>query len=306
MPYPRSILAAAHVAGLVCLALACAPVAARSDAGTPPTVLTEHPGQVIGALETAYRTRDLDLFASLLTEDYRFHSYDAQLRRWDEAGFTRDFEITSARCLMRAAEDTSCKQPAPAWIEIRLRGVRLTDDPEHPDSTEHYALAIGQDFQWRMGLPEGDTLELSPSTHVFHLVRGDVARLTPGQPADARHWYVRRWIEQADAPGPGEDTNPAPSGWLSPGQLALRADQNPSGRDLVVWYTLGRDEQATLTVYDVQGRRRIQRSVPGAGGPTTGERRLALGLGGRLEPGIHWVRLEQRGLPAVTKKVTVR
>ena len=44
-----------------------------------------------------------------------------------------------------------------------------------------------------LGDADGVIIYNLTSTRVFHLVRGDVAVLRPGQEKSASRWYIRRW-----------------------------------------------------------------------------------------------------------------
>jgi hypothetical protein len=287
---------------------ASAPTAAAAGAPAAPQpwrVGTKQPAEAVRALQVVYHDRDLALLDRLLTTDYRFHTYDENLREWDLKGMDKAFEMASARCLFRADPgDTSCPgdPPRPERIEIDMKDVRLADDPEHPDSSGHYVLGMAEAFEFDIELPDHTRLTTSPATHVFHLVRGDAALLDPRQPADAGHWYIRRWIERASEPGPKGPGRP----WNetgAPDVLAVRPLANPSDPDLETVCVLPTGDGAELAVYDVQGRHCVTHRLPAA---AAGERRVKAGEGARLHPGIYWVRLTQPGQRAVSHMVTVR
>ncbi len=270
------------------------------------SVSTAQPAGAVRALQAAYRTRDLERFGALLTDEYRFHAYDETGRYWDMTGFDRDFELVSARCLFGSdPPDTSCPKgmPPAKALDLQMKGLRLAEDPEHPDSTDQFAIVVAEQFRVVIDLPDDRRLETSPGQHVFHVVRGDAARLSHGQIADAQHWYLRRWIAYTDAPGPTGPGAPSPPSAAAPGVLAVRPVANPSGRDLEVWYSLASAEPAELMVFDVQGRRCATRTLRGQ---DAGPHRIAMGTGARLQPGIYWVRLAQTGQRAVAQMVAVR
>jgi hypothetical protein len=80
-----------------------------------------------------------------------------------------------------------------------------------------------------------------------------------------------------------------------PSRFALRIDSvrpNPTPRDVWVSFTLPADAAATLSLWDVSGRRLAQRTVGGLG---RGRHLLNLGEGLQLATGIYVVRLEQAG-----------
>ncbi len=306
----HSFAVAALAAACVALALSASAARAQSPRPHAPAVgrsiSTAQPAGPLHALQEAYRARDIALFTSLLTSDYRYHFYDETGRTWNLVGFTREKEIRSASCLFGSEPgDTLCPKEFPPAdsIALTVHGTRLADDPEHPDSTEHYALVIAEQFVLHAWLPSGMDLLTDPSTHAFHVVRGDVAHLTAGQPADSLHWYIRRWVTNVTSPGPDGPPRDLPSEPTPAGVLALRPLPNPTVPDLPLCFTLPEGGNAELAVYDVQGRRCIARTLRGYG---AGEHTLAVGSGAQLRPGLYWARLTQPGHGAVTRMITVR
>jgi hypothetical protein len=304
----RSSMSLTLVLAVLACSTAGAAAAGVDDAPATPRPWMQsakQPAEAVRALKAVYHDRDLALFDRLLSSDYRFHTYDEQLRQWDLEGMDKTFELRSARCLFRSDPgDTSCPKdaPAPRHIEIAMKGVRLSDDPEHPDSTQHYVLGLADAFEFDIELPDGTRLQTAPATHVFHLVRGDAAVLGAGQPADAQHWYIRRWIERASERGPDGPGRPW-TGTGAPGVLSVRPLANPSDPDLETVCVLPAAGGAELAVYDVQGRHCITHRLRDAG---AGEHRVKAGEGARLGPGIYWVRLTQPGRRAAAHMVTVR
>lgn len=81
------------------------------------------------------------------------------------------------------------------------------------------------------------------------------------------------------------------------------ARPNPATRrQLNVAFTLAESGSATLTMYDVNGRRVSERSVSDMG---VGDHTLNLGADGRLSAGIYWLRLAQGSKLATARIVVV-
>ena len=76
---------------------------------------------------------------------------------------------------------------------------------------------------------------------------------------------------------------------------------NPGGPEASLVFSLGSAERATIEMVDLAGRRVFAREV-GAMGPGT----HALPLGGRLAPGVYWLRLTQGERRVTARGVVVR
>lgn len=86
-------------------------------------------------------------------------------------------------------------------------------------------------------------------------------------------------------------------------RLALHAAlPNPSHGQPVVRLTLADDSPAELELFDISGRRVLDRSLRGG----AGERSVSLGLEQRLAPGVYLLRLSQRTQRATLRVVVTR
>ena len=203
-------------------------------------------------------------------------------------------------------------------VGMILDGIGENVDPEHPDSTQHYRVLSVRRFEFGWRTSRGMRVSATSSLHVFHLVRGDVALLEPGQPASPERWYVRRWLEDVSgldaelarrvgdcgepaAPVPGSHSAAAGTATV-PTVLAVRALTNPACAKLEVTCDLPGKEPARVEVYDVSGRRVNQRDVAVA---SAGTMTIEAGHGATLNPGVYWVRLGQGLRPPITRMVVV-
>jgi hypothetical protein len=202
-------------------------------------------------------------------------------------------------------------------VGMIVDGIAENVDPEHPDSTQHYRVLAVKRFE--LGLRMGGTrFVISSALQVFHVVRGDVAQLAPGQPADSLRWYIRRWLEDVTGVnaelaqregGCGEEPAPvrgpssaAAGGPAAPTVLAVRPLANPACSKLEVRCDLPGLEPARVEVYDVSGRRVNQRQVPVAAAGTV---TIEAGHGAKIYPGVYWVRVGQGMRPPATRMVVV-
>jgi hypothetical protein len=182
-------------------------------------------------------------------------------------------------------------------------------DPEHPDSTEFYRAVVVQRFGMNARLSSGDTLDTMPDLTVFHVVRGDVAVLAPGQAPATDRWYIRRWLANTGAIAEqlaadqgrcdeGKSGILAPR-VVSPGlALAIHPLGNPACPSMDLRVDLAGEEPARIEVYDVTGRLVNRRDLAA---PRPGTTVVSAGEGARILPGMYWVRLSQG-----TRRPTIR
>src|SRR5262249_9048248 len=150
-------------------------------------------------------------------------------------------------------------------VGVFLDGIREDIDPEHPDSIQEYRVLTVTRFEFGIRTRHGERFLSAPTVHVFHAVRGDVARLAVDQPADSTRWYIRRWIEDVSAVraalgqrqgGCGEEPSPVPGprsagrSPAAPSVLAVRPLANPACSKLEVTCDLPGSEPARVEVYD--------------------------------------------------------
>ncbi len=280
------------------------PAARDFVATTPPTAVTR--------IAEAYTERSLSGLNSLLSADFRFHFSEGDSAGIAYAqGFSRANELNAARAMFFGVPGDTMRA-RPDRIAVNSGPIEEGVDPEHPDSTRQYRLAIAHDFQLRMVFLSDSTEVISRNAiQIFHVVRGDAAVRMPGQAADTTHWYVRRWLEDLDAVTislgkvDGEcGGGPAENEPLSavPALVGLRAIGVPLCPTLKVLCDLPGSEAALLEVYDIQGRRLAERTVtPQSPGSVLAE----AGGGQHVKPGAYWVRLVQGRRPPVTRMVMV-
>ena len=296
---------------IVALAMTGAP--GKSPADAHAKFIAATPVAAVQRLADVYNARSVPGLDGLLTADYRFHfsGGDAAGSRYAQ-GLTREQEMTSTTAMFSfAPADSSIRRPQIDSLQVTVGVIEEGVDPEHPDSTCQYRLAIAHDFRIRMVYSTGQSWTPKGSLQVFHIVRGDAAVRVPGQPADTTRWYIRRWLEDLDAitialgnidgvcGGSSAENAPLTT---APSLMALRAINAPVCPTLKVLCDLPGSEPALLEVYDIQGRRLAQRTVTPQ---SPGSVLVEAGSGKRFVPGAYWVRLAQGKRPPVTRMVMV-
>jgi hypothetical protein len=280
------------------------------------------PSAGLEKLAQAYRNLSVAGIDAMLTRDYRFHAIGANaenLLRFTD-GYTRENELESVRGMLEGVtRDGRVIMPKADSVGMSFDGILPGVDPEHPDSTQHYQVLTVTRAQFGIRLANGRHLTNQPCRHVFHVVRGDVALLAPGQPADPDRWYIRRWLEdvsglrtalnekRGDCGERDPGTGPAVASGRPPGPglprtLGIRALTNPACSALRVSCDLPGSEPARVEVYDVSGRlvNTRQLEVKAAGNLI-----VDAGAGAHLIPGVYWVRLGQAKRHPSTRMVVV-
>ena len=292
--------------------------AARPSTSVPPVNQPlAGPETALERYAEAFRSRSPDGIGAVLAADYRFHAIGDSLATY-AVGSDRSREMAVVRSLLLGVvRDGVTVMPAPDSVGIWFDGISGGVDPEHPDSAQHYQTLTVTRANFGIRLPGGQRMFNAPTTHVFQVVRGDAARLEPGQAASPDLWYIRRWLEDvsgvrnalaerhgdcgeppAPAPGPRSSARaPAPSL-----VLAVRPLANPACAVLAVTCDLPGAEPARVEVYDVSGRLVNRRDVPVAGAGTL---TVEAGKGARILPGVYWVRLGQAARRPSTQMVVV-
>jgi hypothetical protein len=290
------------------------PFVARCGASTSAPAAT--PASVLARLSVAYEHLSPDELGTLLAADYEFHPGDVAARY--ATGFDRNFELTSLRGMRDGAKhDGHAPMPATKRLHVTAEGVTLTPDPEHPDSIEFYRAIVCRRFGMKLWLENGKTIDIKPELSVLHVVRGDVARLVDGQSADARHWYLRRWLQNLDdatvalaaATGDCEDVPSAPATSTMyrdapnvPRALLVHPLGNPTCPAMAIQCDLPGHESARVDVFDVSGRLVNHREFAVA---APGTMRIEAGAGVSVAPGVYWVRLSQAARRPDTRMVVV-
>jgi hypothetical protein len=315
-PLVVSLRTWARVAALLALSFAGVVHAARPSSIVPANQPVVGPQGTLEAIARGYRDRSADSVLAHYTADFLFHSFGDSVADYT-AGSGRAEQEAWLRGLFGGVIRGADTLRAPAdSVGFTLDGFREGVDPEHPDSTQHYQVVeVGR---YEMGLRIGDARFITKSKkHVFHFVRGDVAHLVPGQPADSVRWYVRRWLEDVSGVleslaksngGCGEPQEPVPgprSGGAAPAAsvaLAIRPLTNPACAKLELACDLPQSGPARVDVYDVSGRRMNRRDVTAA---APGRLTIEAGAGVKLPPGPYWVRISQGKYAPATRMVLV-
>ena len=300
------------------VALASVAVANPSTSVPPVNQPVMGPEAALDRLADGYRDRSPERVLAALTADYRFHSKGDSLPGYT-AGSTREVEAGVIESMLHGVMHGRDTLIAPAdSVGMILDGISEGVDPEHPDSTLHYEVLTVRRFEMGFRTTRGGRFVITSPLNVFHVVRGDVALLGPGQPADSTRWYVRRWLEDVSAvnadlagreggcgeaaptaPGPRSAGARAPA---LPTALAVHALTNPACSKLEVRCDLPGLEPARLEVYDVSGRLVNHRDVAVA---SAGTMTIEAGRGAAIGPGVYWVRVGQGLRTPVTRMVVV-
>lgn len=261
------------------------------DLGAAPLKLASAttPRAALERFAQSYHDLDLEAYAALLTADYRFVTADP---RFDEAypdGFDRTQDVASTAGLFNLTPVPG--KPAITSIDAMLGEVAEGADPEHPDSLGHYRLIVAPRMHMVVHAGEAE-MRLERSLLAFYMVRGDAAALFDPAPADAEHWYLRRWVETPDAAEAGGD------GAVEP---AMALTRNPAAGPFEIDLSLPAAGLYDIELFDVAGRR-IGRRLPVRFPAGASHHRLDDTA--RLPAGIYWIRLSQGGRSLLTRVAT--
>jgi len=282
---------------------------AKPDARTVPTGGT---ATAMKALAAAYETKDPDALDALYTADYEYIAVRDPDSGLDIPVFNRDSELLAARNLFRGVTpDGKTAMPAAQTIDVTMKGLHESADPEHPDSLDCYRLVVCEQFGLDMKMAGGTGVKTKPTLHVFHLARGDAAVLTGAQTADPKRWYIRRWVddvkglENALALRKG-DCNPQPvpiEETISGLRLTIQPLGNPACPTIDLMCTVPSSGTTTVEVIDIQGRRVNRQTVEIA---KPGVQKLQAGVGATIKPGAYIVRITQGSAHASQKVLVAR
>jgi len=282
----------------------------RATLASPPPSASD----AVRALADAYSRRSLPALDSLLTADFRFHASEG-----DSAGtayldgLPRADELAGARAMFEG--DARAGAPRADSIQVAPGTLDEGPDPEHADSSTTYRLVVAHGFQLRLTLGTGEHamhVQAGDALQIFHVVRGDVALLAPGQTSDAHRWYLRRWLEDMTAVrmslgriegdcGGGAAAAAAPPAAPS-GRIGLRVQTAPLCPSLRLLCDLPGAGPATIEVFDVTGRRLVQRTLAAT---APGTQLIEAGEGRHFDPGVYWVTLRQGARPPARRMVVV-
>jgi len=300
------------------LAVASVAAASRSTSVPPVNQPLSGPEAALERLADGYRDRSPASVIANLTLDFRFHSKGDSLLRYT-SGSSRDDEARVIEGMLHGVirGGDTLADPADS-VGMILDGISEGVDPEHPDSTLRYEVLTVRRFELGFRTARGLRVTTASPLNVFHIVRGDVALLEQGQPADSTRWYVRRWLEDVSAvnaglaereggcgEAPAPVAGPRSGGGRStapPTALEVHALTHPACAKLEVRCDLPGREPARVEVYDVSGRLVNRRDIEIA---AAGTMTIEAGHGAALNPGVYWVRVAQGLRAPVTRMVVV-
>lgn len=183
-----------HAITLALIVMALGAAGCGGDKPTPPTITARlAPSDVVDQLQTAYRTRDPQMYARLLADDFHFipfqprdshESPESWPRALDSSYTNRLFQATDVRqvrvALTWGADVPDNQLGHEGWRRIRITDTFIEVDQE-PPLGEILTLRVDgdvQDFFLRKGQSPGDTVSSSPTAQEWFLVEWhDLARL---------------------------------------------------------------------------------------------------------------------------------
>jgi hypothetical protein len=149
-------------------------------------------GNVLSNLAYSWRQKRIDVYSSLLADDFRFYfDEDTRIRKGLPVFWTRVDDTTSVKLLfdspytrMITISLDGVTGPVPAsdlwretWTRVDVRNtfleVTLNPSPEHPDGPTLRVNGSLQHFFFRRGRNPGDTLAASPTSHRYYIVEWD-------------------------------------------------------------------------------------------------------------------------------------
>ncbi len=197
---PASLLALAFAGFVAGCGDDDGPTAPEAPADTF-TVATTPAAAAERLLET-YEAQNLARYAGNLTTDFRFiFSSQADPDLVAEYGETwgADDETAAANHLFNGfVDDQGQYQPAAVTVESAAPFIHVFVDSTHLDSLAHYARVAIPRLLLEMTLEDDRGFNVDAPFNVF-VVRGDAARLGPGQAPDSTLWYIRRFEDLSSA-----------------------------------------------------------------------------------------------------------
>jgi len=189
---------------------------------TPPPslVANDTPAHAMERLISSYEKKNESAFAAMFTADYQYefsNSTDPNLVTQYAGGWFKVDETTSSSHLFSGyTPPGGSTKEAASSISIALAVTTPTDDNSPGvDPATHKILATRVDGQIVVPEPGTDpfTFVIENNFNVFYIVRGDAAAaLEVGQPADAQHWYIDRWVDLTGTAG-GNRAQTVPATW---------------------------------------------------------------------------------------------
>jgi len=247
---------------VILLLLNAAPVPAHAIEAAPGS-----PQAFLARFADAWQGRDLDAYAAMLTDDFRFHFGDAEGQARHPDGWGKEDELASASHLFLGRVDRP-DRPRARSIELEFIAVSVLADPDFPCDREHHALIDAREVRLAIELVGGGHLG-AVGHHAYRIVRGSVSEA----------WRLRRWDEEPAesllAAAACADTSGTVAGAASilQGNRPWSVAPNPSrvGENATLTFAVERDGEAVdAALYDVAGRRvRVLAHGPAAAGTRT-------------------------------------
>ena len=185
------------------------------------TVLNDTPTHTMSRLQATLNYQSNPSYAALLTSDFRFHFSSGTdptlVAQWGDTWGEMDDSLSMAHLFHGFTNMGGMYMPGVTSMICIFSAMTDAGDPDYPDSAVFYRIIHVANMSAMMDMPMdgGMTYSISSAPDIC-LVRGDVARLRPGQPASADRWYVRRWDDLSSLASPvgvysriGPVTNPA-------------------------------------------------------------------------------------------------
>jgi hypothetical protein len=174
------------------------------------------PANTLARFNGTYTRQVIGEYEKLFTTDFRFtfsSESDPTLVSLYGNSWGKDDEVESTRHLFLGFTDDSLVFQAPAvQITMDIPFTQELDDPDHPDSTEHYRLLKVPRLILNLKLSDNQEFVVDQPQD-FYLVRGDAALLDGSQSAVANRWYIRRWDDLSRPiarPGPIQTASTTP------------------------------------------------------------------------------------------------
>lgn len=226
------------------------------------------PQAFLARFADAWQRRDLDAYATLLTDDFRFHFGDEEGQARHPGGWGKEDELASASHLFLGRVDRP-DRPRARRIALEFMAVSVLADPDFPCDREHHALIDAREVRLAIELEGGGQLG-AVGHHAYRIVRGSVNEA----------WRLRRWDEEPAesllAVATCADTSTMVAGAAAPilqGNRLWSVAPNPSRLDesATLTFAVERDGEAVdAALYDIAGRRvRVLARGPAAAGTRT-------------------------------------
>jgi len=245
----------------------------------------------------SFATQDTAALARLLSADYRFSSTNPGFVDRFPGGLDRAGQVDSVARLAAA----------PTLSVLAMFPDTLIPQSPPPEGRASQTIVL-QALHLRAVICGSELVLADSSACSFLLVRGDSARVPPGEPADAGYWYVVRWHSGA-GPVPGEGRVDSLARAASPmtaeaSPLPFRVRRESALNEWPVTFELSLPDRidVRLEVFDPGGRRVLSRTLANT---TPAVRRFQLEEGG-FAAGLYWLRVSHGPHRLVAKFIVLR